>query len=117
MMGVGHLNTARALMRSFAPESVEECTDIETLQAQLEQQNLILQTMLVLLLEKKVISEDEFNEWATKVDELDGVRDGRLSGEKSPIRCPDCGHENLRGAAKCVNCGVDLDLHLIQKLK
>jgi len=114
MMGVGHLNAARALMSSFSPDEANECSDIESLQALIEQQNLVIQTLLVVLLEKGVFKEEEFNECAKKMDLLDGVRDGRLSEDKSLIACPECGHQNPHTATKCEDCGKALEPHLIQ---
>ena len=113
-MGVGHLSAARALMKSFSPDESNDCSDIESLQEMVEQQNLVIQTLLVLLLDKGVIMEEEFNDWAKKMDELDGVRDGRLSEDRSQIKCPDCAHKNPHGSTKCEECGKELAPHLIQ---
>ncbi len=79
--------------------------DIQTLEAKLERQHLLIQTLLMILLEKKVIHEDEFKEWLVYVDELDGARDGKLREDKSPIVCESCGRNNTYTATKCQYCG------------
>jgi hypothetical protein len=115
MMGVGHLSAARAMMKCFEPNRQEALSDIESLKALVEQQNLIIQTLLVLLLEKKVIDEEEFNEWAKKMDELDGARDGKLSEDKSTSRCPECGRQNPVTSTACMDCGRELKPQYVQK--
>lgn len=115
MMGVGHLNAARTLMRSFAPDDTDECSDIERLKMRIDQQNLCIQTLLVLLLEKGIIREDEFNGWARRMDEIDGVRDGRLSADTAPVRCPGCGYESSHDATECSECGQELEPRLVQR--
>lgn len=78
---------------------------VQDLERVVDRQTLLLQTLLMLLLEKKVIHEDEFREWIAYVDELDGVRDGRVKAEKAPVSCPKCKRNNQPGAAKCQYCG------------
>jgi hypothetical protein len=88
MMGVGHLNAARALVKAFTPEEEEarECQDVTDLLALIEEQNLVLQTLLAVLLEKEILTEEEFRKWAAQCDELDGAKDGRLKQGSSPIK-------------------------------
>lgn len=77
----------------------------EELRDMIERQNLLLQTLIMLLLEKKVIGEDEFRQWMDYVDRLDGVCDGRVKEDRSPINCPACGRVNQRLARSCQYCG------------
>ena len=78
------------------------------LQQKIERQNLIIQTLLMILLEKKVIYEEEFKEWMDYVDGLDGKVDGRLEENKGPVSCPECGRKNPPSAAKCQYCMHEL---------
>jgi len=80
---------------------------IADMEMRLERQNLLLQTLLMILLEKKVIHEDEFTEWMDYVDELDGVKDGRLKENRAPQECPSCKRRSPRNAVKCIYCGTD----------
>lgn len=82
----------------------ENRASMEELRQKVERQNLIIQTLLMLLLEKKVLVEEEFSQWLSYVDDLDGVRDGRIRAEQSPVACPRCGRNNPRGAARCLYC-------------
>jgi hypothetical protein len=82
---------------------------LPALQARVERQDLIIQTLLMILLEKKVIHEDEFQEWVIYVDELDGTRDGRLREDTTPVSCPACGRNSLRTSSRCVYCGHELE--------
>jgi len=114
MFGVGHLTAARELMRSFSQpyDDVVE-TDVEVLQRRLDQQNLVIQTLLALLLEKGVVKEDEFREWVKRMDQLDGARDGKLAEDRSEAPCPSCGKPNVRTASKCRHCGEELEPDLV----
>jgi hypothetical protein len=91
-------------LREAAPIAPKSA-DLSSLEVRLEQQNLLIQTLLMLLLEKKVIHEDEFKEWMIYVDELDGVRDGRVKAQQGPITCPSCKRNNPRTAVRCQYCG------------
>lgn len=113
MYGVGHLTAARELIRSFSESGEDGETDIESLQRRLDQQNLVIQTLLTLLLDKGVIQEDEFREWVKRMDRLDGARDGKLAEDKTKVACPSCGKSNLKAAAECKHCGVALDPDLV----
>ena len=88
MYGVGHLNAAKALVKAFAPDAEEdrECQDVTDLLAIVEEQNLVLQTLLAILLDKGILTEEEFRTWAGRCDELDGEKDGRLKHGSSPIK-------------------------------
>jgi len=104
---------AKALMASFAFQGSESDTDPAHLKERIERQNLIIQTLIVMLLDKGVITEDDFRETARRVDMCDGERDGRLSEDKSLAPCPDCRGLNPNTATKCAHCGAALDPELI----
>jgi hypothetical protein len=87
----------------------------EALLAQVERQNLVLQTLIMILLEKKVVHEDELNEWLAYVDELDGARDGRLRDVRTPLVCPKCKRTNARTAVRCQWCNEDLPVDFLVK--
>lgn len=74
------------------------------LEERLARQELLIQTLLRLLLEKQVIHEDEFKEWMDYVDGLDGTRDGKLRAPKVARNCPSCGRMNKPNAARCMYC-------------
>lgn len=80
---------------------------LEQLEARVERQNLLIQTLLMLLLEKKVIGEEEFRKWLIYVDELDGKRDGRLKADNTPQECPKCHRKNQHKASQCMYCGEE----------
>jgi hypothetical protein len=84
-------------------------SEVEQLKGRIERQNLLIQTMLMILLEKKVLHEDEFKEWLNYVDELDGVRDGKLREDKKPLACSQCGRNSPKGSAKCIYCGTEFE--------
>jgi len=96
---------------SHAGSSVDAHTrsTVQELESRVEKQNLLIQTLLMILLEKKVLHEDEFKEWMLYVDELDGVRDGRIRADKTPVACPKCRRNNSAGAVKCQYCGEEID--------
>jgi len=80
-------------------------TQAADVESRLERTNLLLQTLLMILLEKQIIHEDEFKEWMAYVDDLDGARDGKIREDHSPMECPDCGRKSPRTAPKCLYCG------------
>jgi hypothetical protein len=85
---------------------VESRWTIQEMQERIDRQNLLLQTLLRLLLEKGVIQEKEFKEWIVYVDEFDGKRDGKLEAQKGIKRCVGCGRVNATKAAVCMYCGA-----------
>lgn len=80
---------------------------LEEMQHRLDRQYLLIQTLLMILIEKKVIHEDEFVEWMDYVDELDGSKDGRLKETKTPQQCPKCKRRSPATATKCIYCAED----------
>jgi hypothetical protein len=86
---------------------------IDQIEDRLERQNMVIQTLLMLLLEKKVIEEKEFREWMNYVDRLDGRADGKLRENIAPRSCPGCGRMNPAKAPQCQYCGHDLPRDVI----
>ncbi|MEQ8821669.1 MAG: hypothetical protein RLY93_15645 [Sumerlaeia bacterium] len=80
----------------------------QEMELKLERQNLVIQTLLMLLLEKGVIHDQEFREWLAYVDGLDGKVDGRVREDKSPVACPKCGRNSPRQSPSCQYCGEAL---------
>src|SRR5688572_4657446 len=89
--------------------------ELEDLRQRLDRHNLVIQTLLMLLLEKKVIHEDEFKQWMAYVDEFDGVRDGKLRDDKSPQECPQCRRKTPRSSIKCAYCGAEMPQEFLRK--
>lgn len=82
-------------------------SEVADLKTRVEQQNLLLQTLLRVLLAKGTIEKQEFARWMEQVDELDGVRDGRLGKERGTKQCPACNRTNTLKAMRCQYCGAD----------
>ena len=76
--------------------------------ARLEKQDLLLQTLVRLLLEKGVIQRDELSRWVDYVDSLDGSVDGKLKSDRRPRECPKCRRKNSPQARHCQYCGAEL---------
>lgn len=89
--------------------------EINELATMVERQHLVIQTLLMLLLEKKIISEKELQEWTAYVDGLDGNVDGRLRAEKSPKPCPACARNNAPDAPRCAYCGASLAIDIVDR--
>lgn len=89
--------------RSSRDSGAGKSSTIE-LEERLARQELLIQTLLRLLLEKKVIHQDEFKEWMDYVDSLDGARDGKLRAPKIALDCPSCGRMNKPNATRCMYC-------------
>jgi len=97
----------------FQPGANAPNATVEHLQARLDRTTLLLQTLMMILIEKKVVHEDELREWVKYVDELDGTADGRLREDKSPVACPKCSRKNPRTAATCQYCGTALEQDIL----
>ena len=82
--------------------------DAVRMEGVVDRQNLLIQTLLMILLEKQVIYEDEFREWMEYVDELDGKRDGKVEMADQPTVCPGCGRNSAPGRTKCIWCQHEL---------
>ena len=99
---------------SESPSSLAARQAVDELAAQVDRQNLLLQTLLRLLLEKGVIQEQEFKEWIAYVDGLDGKVDGKLQKEKGIKNCPSCGRVSAVDAVKCQYCGAEYPVEFIE---
>ena len=91
--------------------------DLATLQRTIDHQHLLLQTLLMLLLEKKVIEDQEFKQWMSYVDGLDGRTDGKIEAEKGPVTCPGCRRVNPRNVPKCQYCGQIFEMDFLARRK
>ena len=85
-------------------------SQLEILENQLGRQNLLIQTLLVLLLEKGLFEEEEFLELLDEIDALDGKKDGAFTPKSTPKKCRSCGKTNSSRKRKCMWCGADLVL-------
>jgi len=101
-------------MEPLRAAELHPSSDVVGLRIRLERQSLLIQTLLMILLEKKVVDEAEFREWLDYVDELDGAKDGRLKEDRSPVACPACKRNNPRQASRCQYCGHELTPDFLQ---
>lgn len=85
------------------------------LRVKVERQNLLIQTLCRILIEKGVIQEEELQEWLAYVDSLDGREDGKLSHSKAPIQCRSCKRINGASLIKCQYCGETLPVDFLTK--
>jgi ribosomal protein L40E len=108
-----HSNFVTGVMQPSGPTKKAGSTTLDQLQFQIDRQHLVIQTLLIMLLEKGVMTEQELNEWIDYVDGLDGRRDGRLKADVSPITCSSCGRKNSPNAGHCQYCGHDFDLRIV----
>ena len=92
-----------------------QSSDMVDLQMRLERQNMVIQALLMLLVEKKVIGADEFEQWIEYVDGLDGRVDGRLAPDRSPQRCPRCQRNNSSTAVQCQYCGSEFQTRAMDR--
>jgi len=86
-------------------------SEIEGLAQKTERQDLIIHTLIGILLEKGIFTEAEFKDFLVKIDELDGVRDGKLAKRKrGPTECRNCHGKNAADKTKCMYCGRPLEV-------
>lgn len=102
---------------SAGRKPLQSGVDLLTLQKTVEQQQLVLQTLLMLLLEKKVIEDQEFKQWLQYVDGLDGKVDGKIEAERKPQACPACNRINARNAPRCQYCGQAFEIDFLARRK
>jgi len=79
---------------------------LQELEQRLARQDLMLQTLVRLLLEKNVIGREEFAQWLRYVDGLDGKDDGRLGADTGYKSCAKCDRTNPAKVFKCQYCGA-----------
>lgn len=108
-ISAAHYHSTRELLRPTHDKTSAPRGEVADLQARLERQQLLVQTLLMILLEKKVIHDDEYKEWLDYVDGLDGVKDGKLREDRRPVDCPNCQRKNPPRANHCQYCGTRLD--------
>ena len=82
--------------------------ELEILQMKVQQHELLIQSLVAMLLEKGVMTAEEFETLADGMDGLDGHRDGRLADDTTPLVCPKCGKNNARTKTACMWCATDL---------
>jgi hypothetical protein len=99
------LATSRHTSRDSGSAGKQGKITLDKLVNCVEHQNLVIQALLMLLREKKVISDEEILQWVNYVDDLDGSRDGALHNRDEPLTCPECKRKNKRDAVKCQYCG------------
>ena len=76
---------AKALAESTSSSAaVAGRNSIDALEMRIDRQNLVIQTLLILLLEKKVFDEAECRKWRDYADNLDVRADGRLKESSLP---------------------------------
>ena len=103
------LNARQAVsMTRSNPVDTQVRSTTQDLQIKIERQNLIIQTLLTVLMEKKIFDEDEFREWMNYVDGLDGRVDGKLAESQAPKACPKCKRINKPTAPRCQYCDYPL---------
>jgi hypothetical protein len=93
-------------------------SSVDDLRHIIDRQNLVLQTLLVLMIEKGLIQESEFDEWLKHHDGLDGHKDGKLRPSASPRHCSKCDRMNSPTAVKCTYCDAEFqNLYLDPRLR
>lgn len=102
------MKTARDLMSGHSTTDESARSEIERLQARLEQQNLLLQTVITVLLDKGLVNEEQFRGYLEQVDGLDGSQDGKLAEDRKPLTCKECGGKNSPDKSTCMYCGKGL---------
>jgi hypothetical protein len=100
---------------SSTTQNLRQSSTIMELQASLERQNLMVQTLARLLIAKGIVSEEELDQWMAYVDGLDGAVDGKLRKGRVPRACPDCNRMNPPNAVKCQYCSTDLPVGFLEK--
>lgn len=108
---VGAVNAADARssrLASTATEAKRADHALVALQEQIDQQALLIRSLLVLVDRKGLTTEKDFKALLEEVDLSDGKRDGKYRPTQVPKGCPKCKKTNSRRAAVCMYCGTEL---------
>ncbi|MCE5229941.1 zinc ribbon domain-containing protein [bacterium] len=85
------------------------------LQTTIARQQLIIHSLVMILLEKKIFDKDELARMIEKIDLLDGRADGKLTQDKSPVACPTCGRISPATAQRCQYCGKEIGAGILDR--
>lgn len=85
----------------------EEPGMLKDLEDRVARQNLYIQTLLRLLLEKGVMQKEEFGQWLDYVDALDGRWDGKLGEDGSVKTCGRCRRVSPLRSRRCSYCDAE----------
>lgn len=103
-----------ASMPRSGPSAAGTATIVD-LQNAIDRHRLIIQSLLMLLLDKQVITEPDLKRWMDYMDQLDGRVDGKLSLDKSPVTCPQCGRVSPPNSPRCMYCHADLATNVLDR--
>jgi len=91
-----------------SPTSGPASSELDAARQRIGRQELLIQTLIGVLLEKGLCTKEEFLELLDAVDMLDGKRDGKLADASNGVECGSCGTKNVSGKPTCVWCGKPL---------
>lgn len=109
MSGI-HYSTVQVITSPSTQKDPAIQNSIEDMRIRLERTTLVLQTLMMILLEKNLVQENELREWLVYVDQLDGTQDGRLREDKTPTECPNCKRKTPRLISRCIYCGQQMEV-------
>jgi hypothetical protein len=105
-----HYSTVQVITSPSTQKDPSTQNSIEDMRIRLERTTLVLQTLMMILLEKNLVQENELREWLVYVDQLDGTQDGRLREDKTPVECPKCKRKTPRLISRCIYCGQSIEV-------
>lgn len=82
--------------------------DLDAINDRLGRIELMQQTLLRVLIEKRVLDKQEFKQWLSYVDQLDGRTDGKMGEESGVRQCPACSRNNPMKNRQCQYCSAEL---------
>lgn len=100
---------------SSLPRRSGSVAEVRELESMVQRQNLIIQALLTVMIEKGQFTEDEFRQCMDAVDMLDGAADGKLKEDNSPVSCPGCNRINKRTAKQCQYCGQVFETNVLRR--
>ena len=113
-MRYGNMASAAAMASQMA--AAQRRNDVQAAASELDaarqriaRQELLIQTLIAMLLEKGVCTREEFLDLAEEVDMLDGRLDGKLAESTDGNVCSKCGTRNTADKKSCMWCGTELD--------